>query len=104
MPEGQPTELPSPSGIHDRQVTRFVTGGVAGDHTVPGINLGDGLIRVDHITTLVAATSVDRTSEFTITGPNTINNTGGTDTSSDLLYVTYYDTDLGFNEQYWTPA
>lgn len=104
MPEGSPTKLPSPSGIHDRQVPRFVTGGAAGDHTVPGIDVGDGLILVMHITTLVAATAADITSEFSITAANTINNTGGTDTTSDLLFVVYYDADLGQTVPYWTPA
>lgn len=103
MPKGKPTELPSPSGVHDRQVRRFVAGAVAGDVTVPGINVGDGLIQVVAIDPTTGVPT-DLTSEFTITAADTINNTGGTSTSGDTVYVEFYDTDLGFNVQYWDPS
>lgn len=65
-----------------------ISGGAAGDHTVTGIKTTDKLISVIHWTptTLVPA---DLTSEFTISAANTINNTGGTDTSGDFLLVYY---------------
>lgn len=63
-----------------------ITGGSAGDHTVSRIKTNDHLVAVTEITTTTAAV-VDRTSEFTITADGVINNTGGTDTSSDALLV-----------------
>lgn len=76
-----------------RRATPFVrqtgiTGGSAGAHTVSGIKIGDEIVSVIEVTTSTAAL-VDRTSEFSITADNTIDNTGGTDTSSDGLLVTW---------------
>ena len=67
-----------------------IAGSAAGNHTVTGIALGDELISVIHHTQ--GAAMADLTSEFTVSAANTINNTGGTDTSSDDLLVTYWDT------------
>lgn len=69
-----------------------IAGGSAGNHTVTGIKVTDKLISVLHWTptTLVPT---DLTSEFSITAANTINNTGGTDTSADYLVVYYYAAD-----------
>ena len=74
-----------------------VAGGAAGAHTVTGIRLGsqgkqsgnkgDQLIAVLNHTD--AAAIVDLTSEFTITADDTIDNTGGTATTSDQLIVVY---------------
>lgn len=64
----------------------LVAGAVAGDVTVTGILAGDTLISVIHNT---AGALADLTSEFTIDSDDTLNNDGGTDTSSDDLLVTY---------------
>ena len=66
---------------------KLIAGASAGDHTVTGVASGDHLVGVMHYT---AGTSLaDLTSEFTISGANTINNDTGTDTSSDQLLVTW---------------
>ncbi len=63
-----------------------ITGGSAGNHTVAKIKLNDHLVSVIEVTTSTAAL-VDRTAEFSITADGVINNTGGTDTSSDGLLI-----------------
>lgn len=68
----------------------LVAGGAAGDHTVTGIAPGDELISVleqDGATGILT----DLTGEFSITGADTINNGGGTDTDGDQLLITYAD-------------
>ena len=76
----------------------LVSGGTAGDHTVTGIREGDKLVSVLHYTP--ATSFADLTSEFIgkdattgngaiIAADDTINNTGGTDTSSDQLLVVW---------------
>lgn len=67
----------------------LIAGGAAGDHTVTGIAVADNLIMVLHYTT--GAALADLTSEFTISAANTINNDGGTATTSDQLLVLYQD-------------
>lgn len=63
-------------------------GASAGDVTVTGIATTDTLLHVGVFATAAAiATLVDLTSEFTITATNTINNTGGTSTASNRLFV-----------------
>lgn len=61
-------------------------GGAAGDITVTGIAVGDQLISVVNLTD-----GTDVTSEFSITAADTINNTGGTATTGDVLLVLYND-------------
>ena len=64
----------------------IINGGAAGNHTVTGILLNDKLVCVweqDGVSGLLT----DRTSEFSITADNTINNTGGTATTGDTLIV-----------------
>lgn len=63
-----------------------VSGGSAGDITVTGIAADDVLCSVADITT-----PSDLTGEFSITGGNTINNTGGTDTTGLTLLVQFVD-------------
>jgi len=63
-----------------------IDGGSAGNHTVTNIKKNDHLVAVIEVTTSTAAL-VDRTSEFTIVSDGVINNTDGTDTSSDGLLV-----------------
>jgi len=65
-----------------------IDGGSAGNHTVSRIKLNDHLVSVIEVTTSTAAL-VDRTAEFTITADGVINNTGGTDTSSDGLLIAW---------------
>lgn len=65
----------------------FIDGGAAGDHTVTGITTQDTLVSVLHDTS--SGILADLTSEFSIDSDNTINNGGGTATSSDKLLVTY---------------
>ena len=79
----------APKGVLKRT---HIAGGAAGNHTVTGIAVGDEIAWIDHISTAAAvATIADLTSEFTISAADTINNTGGTDTSSDQLGVYYWD-------------
>lgn len=74
----------------DKVVIGLVDGGSAGDHTLAGVALGDRLVFVGHISTKASiATLADITSEFTISATDTLNNGGGTDTSSDQLFVFY---------------
>ncbi|MES2146707.1 MAG: hypothetical protein V4491_02545 [Pseudomonadota bacterium] len=67
----------------------LVAGGAAGDITVSGILTTDTLHAVLRIIGAGAAVTdiTDLTSEFTITGSNKINNTGGTASTSDKLLV-----------------
>jgi len=71
-----------------------IAGGAAGNHTVTGIATEDHLVSVIHLD-LGANGETDLTSEFTISAANTINNTGGTDTSNDTLLVMYFDFSAG---------
>lgn len=75
--------------------TTIIAGGAAGDHTVAGIAVGDALRAVLHVDfTDASETGADITSEFTITGANTINNTGGTATTDGFLIVVWEDLTL----------
>lgn len=72
-----------------------IGGGSAGNHTVTGIRTQDVLKAVVGFTFNEGApntgTARDLTSEFTISAANTINNTGGTDTTGGILFVFYDD-------------
>lgn len=65
----------------------LVNGGAAGNITVTGIEANDELVSVLHYT--AGAALADLTGEFSITAANTINNTGGTATTGDQLWVTW---------------
>lgn len=65
-----------------------IGGGAAGDHTVSGIKTRDVLKWVLNLTD-----NADLTDEFSITGDDTINNDGGTDTTGDTLLVGYIAAD-----------
>lgn len=69
-------------------VQTVATGGAAGDITVSGISVEDQLISVVNLDD-----GADLTSEFSITAADTINNAGGTATTSDTLLVLYNDKD-----------
>jgi len=73
-----------------------VKGGSAGDHTVAGIATVDAILSVSKInfeTEGIISTVADLTTEFTITGAATINNTSGTDTTDALLLVLWAEYD-----------
>ena len=67
----------------------LINGGAAGNHTVSGIVSGDAIVAVLHHT--AAAAMADLTGEFSISADDTINNTGGTDTTGDQLLVIWND-------------
>jgi hypothetical protein len=67
----------------------LINGGAAGDLTVTGIEVGDELVSVLHYTS--GAALADLTSEFSISAADTINNTGGTATTGDQLWITWID-------------
>ncbi|NMC35370.1 MAG: hypothetical protein GYA36_23360 [Veillonellaceae bacterium] len=73
--------------------TTVIAGGSAGNHTVTGIATGDQLVAVIQfdISTGSVVNVADLTSQFTISAANTINNTGGSDTTGDKLMVIYQD-------------
>lgn len=76
----------------------LVDGGAAGAFTVTGIATADRLAFVGLFETKASiATLSDLTAEFTITGANTIDNTGGTATTNDQLMVVWEDADAGVN-------
>lgn len=71
-----------------------IAGGAAGALTVTGIATADtliGVIRLDRDATAANINISSLTSEFTITGADTIDNTAGTNTTGDSLLVLYYD-------------
>lgn len=70
--------------------TTVVAGAAAGNRTVTGIKTRDKLVAVlFHDATDVSETLADRTSEFTITADNTINNSAGTTSAGGFLVVTW---------------
>lgn len=91
----------NPSGIIPRFKMLGILGGSAGNHTLTGVAVGDRLAAVLHIPQLTEGTPnafnapVDLTSEFTVTAANTINNTGGTDTSDGMLLILLVDKSYG---------
>ncbi len=67
----------------------IIAGGSAGDHVVTGIKVGDVINEVleqDGTSGILT----DLTAEFEITAKDTINNTGGTDTTGDFLIVRFF--------------
>lgn len=66
----------------------LISGGAAGVHTVSGITIRDDLIAVFEQNG-TSGILTDLSSEFSIAKADTINNTGGTATSSDKLLVFY---------------
>jgi hypothetical protein len=78
-----------PNGV--AQITTFLAGGSAGDHTLSNIKSDDMLLAVQAISwdsdgDVASVTGL--LDEFTISADDTINNTGGTDTTDMLLAVT----------------
>lgn len=63
--------------------TRTVAGAVAGNLTVTGIKKGDRIIAVQPVN--VAGANIG--SEFTATADDTINNTGGTSSATQVVLV-----------------
>lgn len=78
-----------PNGV--AQVTHFIKGGSAGDHTVANVKTTDILLAVQAIEWDIDGDVSDVTgllSEFSIKQDGKINNAGGTDTTDMLLAVT----------------
>ena len=96
--------------------TTVIAGGVAGNHAVTGIEVGDALRSVLKLDVAAAGVALegadlaatqgnhavaakhtrtwdveDLTGEFSITADDTINNAGGTDTTDMVLVVIYED-------------
>lgn len=65
------------------------TGGAAGNITLTGIKADDELCGVVNL-----ADGVDLSSEFSIIGDDTIDNTGGTSTAADRLLVVWLTWDV----------
>ncbi len=65
-------------------------GAAAGAHTIDGDldASGDVLLYVKHLSADFT-TNTDITSEFSVTGYNTIDNTAGTDTTGNFILVVY---------------
>lgn len=83
-----PTNYTAPAVPSDRTSSRAVkkhsatiAGATAGDHTVTGITTKNTLIAVVHVDDTTHA-GTDKTSEYTISAANTINNTSGTSSAS----------------------
>ena len=76
-----------------RLKSRTVAGAVAGNLTVTGINPGDELLLVQPVN--VAAANIR--SEFTITAANTINNTGGTSSATQVVLVMWLKAAAGMS-------
>lgn len=68
-----------------------LTGGAAGPYTVTGITTDDRLVMVMSHSTTAHGPMTDRTSEFSISGANTITNTGGTDLTGENVIVYWGD-------------
>jgi len=78
-----------PNGV--AQITHFIKGGAAGDHTVANIKTTDMLLAVQAIewdTDGDVSAVTGLLSEFSIKQDGKINNAGGTNTSDMLLAVT----------------
>jgi len=86
---------------HGHDITTVVAAGGGSAVTEPVIagpfeSAGGGQTNPGAVDVLAAAQAhtwavADITAEFTITAPNIINNTGGTDTTGDILIVVYED-------------
>ena len=91
-----------PTHIIDGVRNQLANGDAAGAIPLPGIELNDIIILVqsqDRTTGVVA----DLTSEFSISAVDEIDNTGGTATTGDNLYVRYFD--RNWEEQtFFTPG
>ncbi|WP_425154699.1 hypothetical protein [Candidatus Palauibacter sp.] len=77
-------------GLPRAVAVAVVPGGAVGAHALQADldAAGDALISVRHVSADLG-TNDDLTAEFSITGYNEIDNTGGTDTTDDYLVVTY---------------
>lgn len=84
-----PPGAPGAPGSAASVLATVLAGNVAGAFTVPGIAVGNVLVLVVYFPGAgFAVTDVsDLTSEFTITAPNTIDNTAGTDTTGGKLII-----------------
>lgn len=78
-------------GIPRTIAVTAIPGGLAGTHVLDGHLFASGslLISVRQVGATMATAGTDLTSEFSISGHNTITNSGGTVTTGDFLIVTY---------------
>lgn len=92
----------NPTGVIPRVRTSYLAGAAPGALTLTGISERlDRILSVQFVATF-GADGVDLTDEFTITADDTIDNTGGTDTSLGQLVVTWNDHDWGaFEDAPW---
>lgn len=71
-------------------VQTSIAGGAAGAHALTGIATTDTLVSVIHVDATDASEAVtDLTAEFSISAADTIDNTGGTNTTGGFLLLTY---------------
>lgn len=73
----------------ERTQVSLIAGGAAGPFTVTGITTADRLIAVYELVS--AGAHGDLLGEFSITADDTIDNTGGTDTTGNQLMVIWGD-------------
>ena len=73
------------------QLLAVAPGGAAGTLTcVGGIKVGDKIIQALAVNAVTVATApLDLTSEFTVTGTNTVSNAAGTATTSCFVMIVY---------------
>lgn len=99
-------------GVSSRAFPRLsmILGGAAGNHTLTGAATNDWILQVWHLPILNEAAPptysapVDLSAEFNRrpTAANTINNTGGTNTTGGILFIFWKDYDLGHaNDDPW---
>lgn len=81
---------PADLGSGASNVIASTTGDVAGAHTI-AIAAEDILLTVVAVELSGGHSVTDLTDEFVVTGTNTIDNTGGTDTTGSMLVITYTD-------------
>lgn len=96
------------TGVIPRIKPAFIVGGAGGAHTLTGVTTDDRLLHVwgveftlaEGAPNTVTPIAADLTAEFQgtglgITAADTIDNTGGTDTSDGWLFVIWEDHDAG---------
>ena len=87
-----------PDNLHDPHHIKMwatIAGGAAGNLTVAGVVLGD---IIEAVVNVIAA-SANLASEFAVTAANTINNTGGTNTTGMVLLVVWRHPEHGVTGQ-----
>jgi hypothetical protein len=86
-PAGQFIPASTGEPFPDRYLNDVVAGAAAGNITVTGIRVAD---EIESVVAFLLGIPSDLTSEFTITAADTINNTGGTNTTGMVLVVNWH--------------